>query len=250
MRRPRVITFNVASVDGRLTIAPGVQLLSGDERWNAIAGGGDPYRWVREIHDPDVLLEGSGSFVAHDSPPIDYPAGVGDQTGLDAHHLPADIVDAPDRRWMAIVDGRGRVQLEFTEWPDPDWTGWHALVVTSRAVSPAHLRWLRRAGIPYLVAGNGPVALAEALEMLHDELGVATLVSTAGGRLNGALLRAGLVDEVDVEVLPAVIGGRGTPALFDTPPLRPTERPVRLTPLDSELTDDGHIRLRYTVQPG
>jgi 2,5-diamino-6-(ribosylamino)-4(3H)-pyrimidinone 5'-phosphate reductase len=249
MRRPRVITFNVASLDGRLTIAPGVQLLFGDQRWHAIAGQGDPYQWVRAVHDPDVLLEGSGSFVAQDAPPIDYPADEGEATGLVAHHLPADVVDAPDRRWMAIVDGQGRVQLQFTEWPDPAWAAWHALVVTSRAVTPAHLAWLRTAGIPYLVAGDGPVDLAEALELFHDELGVHTLVSTAGGRLNAALLRAGVVDEVDVELLPAVIGGRGTPALFDAPPLGPTELPVRLELLDSEITDDGHVRLRYTVQP-
>ena len=62
MNRPKVVTCNMVSVDGRLTIAPGVQLLFGDERWSAIAGSSDPYQWVRDIHDPDLLLEGSNSF--------------------------------------------------------------------------------------------------------------------------------------------------------------------------------------------
>ena len=130
-------------------------------------------------------------------------------------------MEVEDRRWLAVVDGRGRVQLTFTEWPDPAWTGWHALVIASRAVAPGHLAWMRDAGIPYLVAGDGPVDLGEALELLSSELGARTVVCTGGGRLGGALLRAELVDEVDVEYLPAVIGGRGTPSLFDAPPLGP-----------------------------
>jgi len=34
------------------------------------------------------------------------------------------------------------------------------------------------------------------------------LVIPAWGRLSGALLRAGLVDEVNIELCPALIGGR------------------------------------------
>lgn len=246
--RPRVVSCNITSVDGRLTIAPGVSLLFGEERWSSITGDTDPYRWMVEVHDPEVFLEGSGSFVAADAPPCTYPDGPRDESLRDEHFLPAEVVEVPDRRWMAVVDGRGRVQLQFTEWPDPAWAGWHALMVVSRAVDPAHLAWLRDAGIPYLVAGDGPVDLALALELMAGELGARTVVATGGGRLSGALLRADLVDEVDLEVLPAAIGGRGTPALFDADPLAPGEWPTRLRLLDHEATADGHLRLRYLVE--
>jgi 2,5-diamino-6-(ribosylamino)-4(3H)-pyrimidinone 5'-phosphate reductase len=246
-RRPRVVTYNLASVDGRLTIAPDVQLLTGDPRWAAIAGESDPYAWVRDVHDPEVLLEGSGSFVAEGAAPIPYPPGSGGPAEIDGHHLPPEVVDVPGRRWLAVVDSRGRVQLRFTEWPDPAWGGWHALVLTSRAAAPEHLAWLRAAGIPYLVAGDGPVDLPLAMQRLADLLGVRTVVSTGGGRLNGALLRAGLVDEVDVELLPALIGGRGTPALFDAPPLDEAGWPTALDLLAVEVVDHDHVRLRYRV---
>ena len=36
-----------------------------------------------------------------------------------------------------------------------------------------------------------------------------------GGRINGGMLRAGLIDEVSVLVAPVVDGRIGTPALFD-----------------------------------
>lgn len=246
--RPKVVTCNMISVGGRLTIAPGVQLLFGDERWSAMTGDTDPYRWMVEVHDPEVFLEGSGSFVAAEAPPCEYPRPAQDEPASGEHFLPAKIVEAPGRRWMAVVDGRGRVQLQFTEWPDPAWAGWHALMLLSRAVGPDHLGWLREQGIPYLVAGDGPVDLTAALRLLRSELGVRTVVATGGGRLSGALLRAGLVDEVDLEVLPAAIGGRGTPALFDGPPLGTDEWPTRLRLVQHQVCHDDHLRLRYAVE--
>ena len=60
-------------------------------------------------------------------------------------------------------------------------------------------------------------------------------------------MRAGLVDEVDIDSFPIVIGGRGTPALFDAPPLGPDEWPHRLDLLSVEQLDGGRLRVRYTV---
>jgi riboflavin biosynthesis pyrimidine reductase len=260
--RPRVVTHNVVSVDGRLTIALGVSLLTGDERWSAITAGlGDPYAWVRQTHDPEVILEGSGSFLAragedvlsgpedaasHGERAVDPDVFLRDG---DADHvfLPEAVVSSPGRHWFTVVDGRGRVDLEYAEPPDPGWAGWHALVLTSGAAPAAHLAGLRARTIPYLVVGGHRVDLARALDELGRRLGVTTVVSTGGGRLGGALLRAGLVDEIDLEMLPAAIGGRGTPALFDAPPLGRAEWPVRLELRSAEQAGGGRLRLRYDV---
>lgn len=247
MARPRIVTYNVASVDGRLTLAPGVSLLTGDRRWTALTSGlGDPYEWIREQHDPQVLLEGSGSFLA-ETDPAPLAARDTDPAFVGEHFLPDAVAGVAGRRWFAVVDGRGRVDLQFTEWPDPAWAGWHALVLTSRAASPGHLTRLRERGIPYLVVGERQVNLPVAMSLLASELLVRTVVCTGGGRLGGALLRAGLVDEVDLDVLPFVIGGRGTPSLFDAPPLGPDEWPLRLELMSAEQLAEGRVRLRYST---
>lgn len=249
MGRPRVITFNLTSIDGRLTLAPGVNLMVPDERWQAVvAGVDDPYAWVRDVHHPDLLLEGSGSFLTPVNAEI---AGVEDEPPPEGEHfLPDEVVAAPGRRWFAVVDGRGAVDLQFTEWPDEAWAGWHALVLTSLAAPDDHVDGLRRRGVPYLVVGAEHVALGRALELVHELLGVRTVVSTGGGRLGGALLRQGLVDEIDLDVVPWAIGGRGTPALFDCAPLSPDEWPVRLDLLEHQVLSEGRLRLRYAVRHG
>jgi riboflavin biosynthesis pyrimidine reductase len=245
MARPRVVTFNLVSVDGRLTMAPGVNLMAGDERWKELTKGiGDPYVWARQVHSPELLLEGCGSFTAPEHADL-IPAT--DDAPEGEHFLPEALM-VPGRRWFAIVDGHGAVDLQFTEWPDPAWAGWHALVITSYAAPADHLARLRDRGIPYLVVGAEHVHLPRALELLHDRLGVRTVVCTGGGRLGGALLRQGLVDEVDLEVLPTVIGGRGTPMLFDTEPLAAGEWPLRLELEYAESLSHDRIRLRYVVR--
>ena len=105
MARPRCITYSIASVDGRLTIAPRVNLMTGDPRWEAAtAGVGDPYDWIRRVHDPQVLLEGSGSFISPFDPaepaePADPdPATDPDLPSPEGEHfLPYDVVTATGR---------------------------------------------------------------------------------------------------------------------------------------------------------
>lgn len=242
--RPRLIVHNVASLDGRLTPAPGVDLLVGDERWTAMMSGlADPYEWARTVHDPQVFLEGSGSLLNPVAAPLQEAEGGPAPEG--EHFLPAEVLAVPGRRWFALVDGAGAVNLQFTEWPDPAWAGWHSLVLTSRAAPAAHLALLRSRGVPYIVVGERLVALGRALELLGELLGVRTVVATGGGRLGGALLRQQLVDEIDLELLPWAVGGRGTPVLFDAAPLAPGQWPTRFELLSCETLDQGRVRLRY-----
>jgi len=122
------------------------------------------------------------------------------------------------------------------------------LVLVCRSTPREYLAYLRGSEIPYLVAGDHRVDLLAMLRRMADRLGVSCVVSRAGGGLNGALLRAGLIDEVQVILLPALIGGLGTPTSFDGPPLLDGELPTPLRLLTVQTTADGVVWLRYEVE--
>lgn len=258
MSRPKVVTFNSASVDGRLAASADVLLLQGDVRWQAIESWSpvpsheSPFDIVRALHQPGATLEGSGSFVREGHAPSSLPPFDGDAVPLYEDYLPAAVIGrAGHQGWFTVVDGRGRGRNWIVDGGvfGPEWTGWHLLVLVAHHTPPPYLAYLRNEQIPYLVAGdNGEhVDLGLALEKLGDKLGVRCLLSTAGGRLNGALLRAGLVDEVNVEYLPAIVGGFETPALYDAPALGPDEMPARLKPISCQVLPGGRIWARYRV---
>ncbi|MEW5826402.1 MAG: dihydrofolate reductase family protein [Candidatus Bipolaricaulota bacterium] len=246
MNRPRVILCGQASVDGRITLAPDVLLLFGDERWPHAY---DPMRRWIETHRPHAMLEGSGSFVAEGSEPSPLPpAAEGEPLGED--YLPDDIAARSGFcGWFVVVDGRGRVRWAYTGEPGreaPGSEGWHLLVLVSKVTPRDVLAYLRREHVPYLVAGEDHVDLAAALVKLRA-LGVETLLVTSPGKLGHAMLRADLVDEIQVEILPIAIGGARTPSLLGGPELGVGQSPWPLALRSVDRHADGLVILRYDV---
>lgn len=251
MNRPKVVLYGETSLDGRLTLAPGVLLMFGDERWQAVAGSSDTQKWVESIHKPQAFLEGIASLVTDEATPEPLPPFSGDVQELYLDFLPDSVVKRPGQRgWFTIVDSRGRGRGLYKEWPGQEWAGWHMLLLVSHGTPPEYLAYLRRENIPYLVAGEGRVDLSLALEKMAALLNVTCVLSTSPGRLGGALLRAGLVDEVNVEFFPALIGGFKTPSLFQSPELKQDEWPTRLKLLSAQVREDGRVWLRYRVVSG
>ena len=207
-------------------------------------------QWLRFTHKPQVILEGSGSLVTSDADPMPLPPVAGDPKALYQDFLPDTVVHRPGHRgWFTVVDSRGRVRWAYKEWPEEEWAGWHLLVLGAHHTPPEYLAYLQRETIPYLIAGEERVDLHHAMEKLGSRLGVTSVLSQAGGRLNGALLRAGLVDEINIEFFPAVIGGTETPSLFDSPALQPDEWPTRLKLISVQVQAERHVWLRYQVVP-
>ena len=85
-----------------------------------------------------------------------------------------------------------------------------------------------------------------AMEMLRTEFGVERLAVTGGGHLNGALLAAGLLDEVSVMIGAGIDGRSCMTAVFDgiDDPERPAT-PLRLTSV--ERVNEGTVWLRYAT---
>ncbi len=89
------------------------------------------------------------------------------------------------------------------------------LVVTTERASRRRLEGLGKVADEILVCGKSEADFAAVLHRLHKHWGVRRLLCEGGGEVNGALFRAGLVDELHVTVCPMVLGGRDAPTLAD-----------------------------------
>ena len=251
MDRPRVVVYGEASVDGRITLAPDVLLLFGDDRWPCSGTPSEALSEILTIHAPQAMLEGSGSFVLPGSESERLPRKSGDSARLSGDFLPDDIACRSGfKGWFVVVDGGGRVRWYYTGEPGreaPGSEGWHLLVLTSLRTPAEYLAYLEKEHVPYLVAGESRVDLGRALEKLKTLLGVECVLCTSPGKLGGALLRAGLVDEIDILCLPIVIGGELTPSLFECPELDAGQKPAQLTLLSAKACAGGSVWLRYDV---
>lgn len=85
------------------------------------------------------------------------------------------------------------------------------------------------------------------METLYVRYNVELLTVHGGGELNASLLRAGLIDSVDVFISPIILGGNTTPTLAGGEALKHTVGSARLSSLQSTSYPSGCVRLHYTV---
>lgn len=238
----RVVTANTMTLDGRIAASPSVPSWQ-DERWRPILEAGFQLIDFAELHGAVVILEGSNSFVSRDARGIDVaPSGPEDELYED--FLPRQVISR-FKRWMAVVDSRGRVVWQHTHQDDT-----HVLALVSRKTPAGYLAFLRGREVPYLVVGEDRVDLDLALRRLGEAFDTDLIVSTAGGILNGTLLRAGLVDEVDLQVLPLVLGNGEALSVFEGYNPDFATAPYRLTLLQQQAMPDGSLLLRFAAGKG
>lgn len=87
----------------------------------------------------------------------------------------------------------------------------------------------------------------ETLSVLYDEFGVRKISLQAGGIINGAMLAAGLIDELSLVIYPGIDGLSSAPSIFEY--LGATdEQPGAAQSLElisSRTFDAGIVWLRY-----
>jgi 2,5-diamino-6-(ribosylamino)-4(3H)-pyrimidinone 5'-phosphate reductase len=156
---------------------------------------------------------------------------------------PRDDFRAPGEHgsFAFAIDSSGRLA-----WESNDIEGDHVVTILSERVCDEYLAFLRARGVSYLLAGARDVDLAVALEKIGAHFGVRTLMLEGGGRINGGMLRAGLIDEVSLLVAPVADGRMGTPALFDVEGADTTPRRLALVAVERCAHDV--LWLRYRVE--
>ena len=89
------------------------------------------------------------------------------------------------------------------------------IILTTQRASRRHLARLRQLADEVKIFGQRKINFVRALRWLREKWNVKRLLCEGGGEVNGALFRAGLVDEVYVTVCPLIFGGRAAPTLAD-----------------------------------
>jgi 2,5-diamino-6-(ribosylamino)-4(3H)-pyrimidinone 5'-phosphate reductase len=231
-RRPRVVCHMMASADGRIVV----------DGWPMSAEGRREYERVHAGYEPDGWICGRVTMERH------FAERARPDAEVAREHAggPRDDFRAPGehRSFAFALDPSGRLA-----WETNDLDGDHVVAVLSERVSDDYLAALRERGVSYLLAGARDVDLPLALEKIGARFGVRTLMLEGGGRINGGMLRAGLVDEVSLLLAPVVDGRMGTPALFDVEADDGgVATPCRLALEAVERLADDVVWLRYRVE--
>jgi diaminohydroxyphosphoribosylaminopyrimidine deaminase/5-amino-6-(5-phosphoribosylamino)uracil reductase len=221
-RRPWVVCKWAMSWDGRIAPGPGR---------GAMLSGPRAARFVHDLRGRcEAVAVGVGTVLADDP--------------LLTCRLEGGPPDARPQPLRIVFDSRLRLPVESRLLRDG---GGPVLVVTARgdrarreAVEATGAEVWEHAG------DDGRVDLAAALERLRAERGVRRLLVEGGARLNGSLLRDGLVDQVSAIVAPRILGGSGAPGAAEGTGFRDLESAPRLTdvawrPLGEDFLLQGYV---------
>jgi riboflavin biosynthesis pyrimidine reductase len=235
--RPRIICHMVMSIDGRQDAG----------RWTPPAAGIDGEQLRRHYDDVATRFNANGWIVGRIT-----------MEEL-AQRAPTRVTPgtlARDPRSTYVGDRRGRdvaVAIDPSgklHYGQDHVAGDHIIAVVGEHVPDAYLRELREDGVSYVFAGPDGRHLHEALTVLGRDFGLSTLLLEGGGRINGAFLNAGLIDEISVLVYPGIDGLAGVSSIFEHVGSA-EDQPAAgrsLRHIDTETLHGGMVWLRYRVE--
>ena len=122
-----------------------------------------------------------------------------------------DYIANPKAKTLAIgADAKGVLRFQENEVG-----GDHVVLLVTDRVSNDYLAHLQAAGVSYLFCGKKEIDLRAAVQKLGSAFHLRKLMLQGGGRFNGAMLQAGLVDEISHITVPVADGGADVSTMFD-----------------------------------
>jgi riboflavin biosynthesis pyrimidine reductase len=218
----------VGSIDGRIAT----------RGWPLTPEARQQYELVHASYEPDGWICGRVTMEP-------FAKQVRSEAEIAEEHAGApreDFIAPGEHESFAFaIDANGRLA-----WESNDIDGDHVVAIVTERVSDAYLAFLRERRVSYLLAGARDIDLSLALEKIAAKFGVRTLMLEGGGRINGGMMRAGLIDEVSVLVAPIVDARMGTPALFDVDDDDVAPHLLKLEAVERRV--DDVLWLRYRVE--
>jgi riboflavin biosynthesis pyrimidine reductase len=233
--RPHIICHMGTSIDGRLHPSRFTAPAAGVSR-DVLRGH---YERVHDRFDADGWIIGRVTLNEM-AKGTERPVKDAAKVARTAH------VGARNGRKLAIgIDPMGRAH-----YGKDNIGGDHVVAVLGEQVSDAYLAELRGDGVSWVFAGPKGDDLPRAIEEIAARFSVKTLLLEGGGRINGAFLKLGLIDEFSTLIYPAVDGVAGSQSIVDYAGPE-GDRPgagqsLRLT--HCETLEGGTVWLRHAVE--
>ena len=230
--RPHVICHMVGPLDSRLMVQPWAPQGSSDQ-----IELGKLYQRLHADFAADAWMAGTTTME-------DFATGkqADARTPVTAQKRPWRLADANACHFAIAIDRHARLH-----WAKPVADGGHVVVVLGASVSDAHLAALAAVGVSYLVMPSDEIDLDAMLSELHSRLGIRKILLEGGGRINGAFLKAGVVDEVSLLVWPAIDGTSGASTVFETGDSSVGQL-IKLSLLKATPLEHGAVHLQYSVR--
>lgn len=121
------------------------------------------------------------------------------------------------------------------------------ITILGEDVSEDYLAHLKEMGISFLFAGKDGKDLGLAMESLYHDFCIDSISLQGGAIINGAFLKAGLIDELSLLIYPGIDGLTGIPSIFEYAG-KQNEIPAKgqsLELVDVATLDNGVVSLRY-----
>lgn len=157
------------------------------------------------------------------------------------------IVNNTAKMYYVSVDPSGKLGWTKNTLTYIDTTAQVIEILTEKA-SNAYKAFLRKIGIPYIIAGVNELDYEGFLVKLKELFGIETLMLGGGGVLNWSFIQAGMCDEVSVVIAASADGSSDTPALFETRGNFGTDTPVDFSLIDVKRKSGDSLWLRYQVK--
>lgn len=221
--KPYIICHMMSSVDGRIDCAMTAKIDKTDAYYQAL----DSFQF-------DAVLEGRVSRQMHYALPEPFKANdmapIGEEKCYMAHSA---------GHYNIAIDTHGSLK-----WPE-DASAETLLVITDEQCPQEYHRYLTAKGISWIACGKEGIDLRRSMDLLGEKFGVKRLGVVGGGHINGAFLRAGLLDEVSLMIGGGIDGRAGMAAVFDG--IRQTDYPPTLLTLYAVERMGNTVWLKYRV---
>lgn len=227
--RPYVICHMCTTMDGKIL----------GQRWGKIPGykhESDLFENTAASFGIEAWLVGTTTMDEFDGPKINLPRAP--KVFARGDH----IANKNARRLGIGADAKGVLRFQESEVQ-----GDHVVLLVTERVSNHYLAHLQSAGVSYLFCGKKDIDLHLALQKLGTAFKLKKLMLQGGGKFNGAMLHAGLVDEISHITVPVVDGGMGISSIFDIPGPPPAKAAAILRLLSHKQLPGGVIWARYRV---